>query len=476
MLTRLAVSGFKNLVDVDVSFGPFTCIAGPNGVGKSNVFDVISLLAALASGDSMMEAAQRVRGSDEKRLADVRDIFWGAGMGSRDLKMTVTAEMIVPQLVEDELGSQAKARATFLRYTLGIGYVDATKPGSLGRLKLLSEDLRHITKGDAHKSLRFPHRKGAFRDAVVIANRWSKTGAFLSTVRDERGTLINVHSDGTGGRPRPLAAENTSRTVLSTITTNENPTVLAARREMQNWVRLALEPSALRAADDVTAPSRLATNGAHLAATLYRIANTPREDGSAPEPEKVYARIAGRLSLLTGVRIAKVWVDLDPKRDVFALFVEEREGVRLPAKSLSEGTLRFLALCVLLEDSRAGGLILMEEPENGIHPANLESMVELVRQLAVDPMETPGEDNPFRQVIINTHSPGVVQLCEPADLLLAEAVGAPGPDGRTVPALQLLPYGRSWRADPGSGGFTMLDWSRYVGLQPNRHPEFNTLF
>jgi len=28
MLTRLKVSGFKNLVDVDVRFGPFTCIAG----------------------------------------------------------------------------------------------------------------------------------------------------------------------------------------------------------------------------------------------------------------------------------------------------------------------------------------------------------------------------------------------------------------------------------------------------------------
>jgi AAA15 family ATPase/GTPase len=41
MLTRLKVSGFKNLVDVDVRFGAFTCIAGTNGVGKSNLFDAI---------------------------------------------------------------------------------------------------------------------------------------------------------------------------------------------------------------------------------------------------------------------------------------------------------------------------------------------------------------------------------------------------------------------------------------------------
>ena len=41
MLTRLEVNGFKNLVDFALDFGPYTCIAGPNGVGKSNIFDAI---------------------------------------------------------------------------------------------------------------------------------------------------------------------------------------------------------------------------------------------------------------------------------------------------------------------------------------------------------------------------------------------------------------------------------------------------
>ncbi len=48
MLTRLKANGFKNLVDVDIRFGPFTCVAGANGVGKSNLFDAIMFLSALA--------------------------------------------------------------------------------------------------------------------------------------------------------------------------------------------------------------------------------------------------------------------------------------------------------------------------------------------------------------------------------------------------------------------------------------------
>jgi len=60
MMTRLRVSGFKNLFDVDISFGPFTCIAGANGVGKSNVLDAIVFLSALADRP-LIDAALSVR-------------------------------------------------------------------------------------------------------------------------------------------------------------------------------------------------------------------------------------------------------------------------------------------------------------------------------------------------------------------------------------------------------------------------------
>ena len=55
MLTRFEVSGFKNLENVSVDFGPFTCIAGPNSVGKSNLFDAIEFLSLL-SDHNFLEA------------------------------------------------------------------------------------------------------------------------------------------------------------------------------------------------------------------------------------------------------------------------------------------------------------------------------------------------------------------------------------------------------------------------------------
>src|SRR5215211_2484857 len=114
MLTRFKVSGFKTLVDVDVRFGPFTCIAGVNGVGKSNLFDAIRFLSALAEDQTLIEAAKSVR---EGRMADVRGLFHRSGDHFGD-RMSFVAEMIVPKEGVDDLGQQARASITFLRYTL----------------------------------------------------------------------------------------------------------------------------------------------------------------------------------------------------------------------------------------------------------------------------------------------------------------------------------------------------------------------
>ena len=101
MLTRLKVAGFKNLDRIDVRLGPFTCVAGPNGVGKSNLFDAIAFLAALAD-KPLVEAALAVRGGDSRR-GDVQSLFRRIGDNIAD-KMTFAAEFLIPEEGEDELG------------------------------------------------------------------------------------------------------------------------------------------------------------------------------------------------------------------------------------------------------------------------------------------------------------------------------------------------------------------------------------
>ena len=75
-----------------------------NGVGKSNLLDVITFLSSLADRP-LVEAAMSVR-SDSTRYGDVSALFTQQGEW-RSPNMRFEAEMIVPREGVDELGQTA---------------------------------------------------------------------------------------------------------------------------------------------------------------------------------------------------------------------------------------------------------------------------------------------------------------------------------------------------------------------------------
>ena len=438
MLTRLRVSGFKNLVDVDVRFGPFTCIAGANGVGKSNLLDSIGFLSALAD-NTLVDSAMSVR-DEGRKTTDVRSLFHRVGeQYSREILFE--AEMIIPLEGRDDLRQLVKASVTFLRYELRIGHRNHP-PGdsSFGPLEILKEDLNHIRLRDAKEHLLFPFGR-AWRDSIL---RGRRVAPLLSTDTEKR--VVRIHQDGNAGVPRNVPAENLPRTVVSTANSAESPTVVLARREMQSWRRFQLEPSSLRRPDEFSATGHLGTDGSHLPATLYRLARAEASPGLAPT--SVCARVANRLSDLIG-DVQETWVDRDERRELLTVHIRGNGGTPHPARSLSDGTLRFLALAVLEQDPEFTGLLCLEEPENGIHPERIPAMLELLRAIAVDPDEAVGPENPLRQVIVNTHSPAVVGQVEDKDLLIAQQKEY-SPQGKRFNGLVLKALPGTWRATKGT--------------------------
>ncbi len=414
MLTRLKVSGFKNLVDVDVRFGPFTCIAGPNGVGKSNLFDAIRFLSDLADRP-LTEAALAVRGDEDgNRLSDIRSLFWQCG-NQLESTMSFEAEMVVPAEGKDDLGENAEATTTFLRYSLVLAYRQDEGFSSLGSIEIQKEELRYLRKGDAPEHLRFDHTV-AWRNSAIRGHRAGQE--YISTGEQDRDRVIKLHQDGRHGRPLARLAKNLPRTVLSATNAAESPTALLARREMRSWRLLQLEPSALRKTDDFSAPTRLGTNGSHLAATLYRLAHHNGSSANDTDSSNTCVRVANRLAeLIDDVRT--VSVDRDEKRESLTVNMTGADKTPHAARSLSDGTLRFLALAVLEQDPEVQGVLCLEEPENGIHPARIPPMIRLLEDIATDTGEPIGPDNPLRQVIVNTHSPAVFLQVSPEAILMA---------------------------------------------------------
>jgi predicted ATPase len=428
MLTRLRVKGFKNLRDVDLAFGPFTCIAGRNGAGKSNVFDAIALLSDLASYP-LVRAATRVRGTED-RIAGIEALF-SRPVGSEGRRIEFKVEMVVPGEVTDDYDRQATPRATFLEYALELRYEPIRASTGREPLYIESESLVAKPSSRAASELRFGPSKAWLKRH--LHGPGARKGAFIDTrPAAQHGPSIQLHGDGRSGPPAPVPAHQAPQTVLSGVNTSSYPTVLAARREMQSWRQLQLEPTALRMPDDFRDASALSATGRHLPNTVLRC-----DSGND---------VALRLSeLIPGIRTVRV--DADDKRQIHTLEVTMRDRQSYAASALSDGTLRFLALAVLACDTSSGGLVCLEEPENGIHPSRVPQMMALVRSLAEQLEEETAEDeapaarSPIRQVLINTHSPLVVAELVDDELLLAETLRSH--NGEWV---NFRPVSGTWRA------------------------------
>ena len=84
------------------------------------------------------------------------------------------------------------------------------------------------------------------------------------------------------------------------------------------------------------------------------------------------------------------------------------------ASALSDGTLRFIALATLLLQpvELRPKVILIDEPELGLHPFAIELLASMIRSASSD-----------TQVILATQSPILLDYFEPEDVLVAERKG-----------------------------------------------------
>lgn len=417
MLTRFKVKGFKSLADAEVHFGPFTCIAGPNGSGKSNLFDAIMFLRDLADV-TIVEAAARVRDRSGSKRADLASLFTKTAL-NKFVDIELEADFIVSQSVRDDFGNETKPSSTYLTYRLALRYLGISDHSE--RIELVREELTYVPKAESKRRIGFPV-EAQFQKSVIFGERRAQ---YIATETRDDQNIIKLRQDGGRGRPLEIPASSSPRTVLGSVNTDERPTMLAARREMQSWSLLQLEPSKLRAPDEFSDDPHITYDGAHIPATLDRLKKF----------DEVSNHLASLIPEVRGLR-----VDVDSSRRLKTLMLEQRDGISHSARTLSDGTLRFLALAVLASDTEGGNLICLEEPENGIHPSRVRAIVKLLMDMAVDPQQSVSEHNPFRQVIINTHSPSVVKLLHPDDLLVATNIRIYGSNATTFAAIR-----GSWR-------------------------------
>lgn len=434
MLTRIELDGFKTFQNFELELGPFEVIVGANGSGKSNLFDALRLLSRLADAEGELDDAfQGVRGETDQ-------LFSLTAEGEPVDAMRIAVEMLVEPTITDKQGDEVKLEYTRLRYELQVSRQE--KGLNSEHIQLLRESLVAI-----------PFGKDAWADSngLTCENGWLPKKArgggkhqFITTKQDGGVFVLSLRPDPNGASSAPggrtikrttlsrrsSRAEKATATVLSSVTTTEFPHALAAREEIRHWQFLELNPDDLRGSRfGLRRPNLIRYGTFDLPRRLAQMKN---EDANILRD--VSSQIAG---LVPG--IVRIEVEKDPVRPGFILWAKTQDGRSFSWQALSDGTLRLLALVVLRNDPHHAGLLCFEEPENGVHPACLGGLAHLLRDLATD-FSQPYDNQPLRQLLVNTHSPVLVSQREiievPHSILFAYVVNQVKPHSE-APALRL---------------------------------------
>ena len=85
--------------------------------------------------------------------------------------------------------------------------------------------------------------------------------------------------------------------------------------------------------------------------------------------------------------------------------------------------MRVLALLTMLHDPRHRGLVCFEEPENGIHPARLSALIDVLRRMVTRADRAPYDvSESLNQMLLNSHSPVVLSHLADHEFVFADTV------------------------------------------------------
>jgi predicted ATPase len=394
MLTRIEIDGFKSLQNFSLDLEPFMAIVGVNGAGKSNLFDAMALLSRLASMP-VREALKAGRGHIRDQFSLTKD--------GHVSKMTFAVELLLPKTVTLPLGKTAQVVRTRVRYELELERLVAQ--GSIEVVAITQELLLLLTRENDLWLSKHPHfeqpRYSEDTPSTLLRLKTQNTSESLNSAWFEPRSLgpgidqasIQIAKSLESAlhenhRDKPLVlAQELSRLLI----------VQATQQALQSCRFSQVEPSRLRATSEAADATTLARDGSNLP-TVF----------AALSPE-VKGRVrANVVRFVPGLRD----VEAKQRDDEFYLEVTSTDGRRFPARILSDGTLRILALLTLLYSSPAGSLIAIEELENGIYPGRFVDLLETL-------VEATSPEANGLQILLTSHSPTVIAALKEKSRALA---------------------------------------------------------
>lgn len=216
-------------------------------------------------------------------------------------------------------------------------------------------------------------------------------------VRFEKLPLQPVHLVTTASTPRETRLRASIRT---------QPELASLASGFTSAGKYRFDPRSLRRVAPIATDPHLSTSGDNLAAALDALLTGP--DRAAIRALEVGLREA--IPTLAGVALRAVPTGSGVGKAVELILSGTRPPVTIPAANASDGALLLTAF-LLLAYGATPEILLIEEPENGMHPSRLELVISLLRRISEGEIGARP-----RQVILTTHSPLILGYVKPEEV------------------------------------------------------------
>lgn len=351
MICRFQVKNFKALRDVSLDLTPIHVLIGPNDSGKSSLLQAMSALSR--SVDSPLDQAFT-------GLWELADLVW-----QRDTEQPVTLSVVL------DLKDQAR---------IGYGFQCRFRKGMVAK----------------PSNSEYVCRAGGVQEPLPDRGRHGET------------TLFSIHDQG-------LRIDRDASCQVSM----DQIQLLAEHLSGAQSYRWFPGFLALPTAPDLNRRFRMEASGFGLALCLDDILGYDRDKFG--ELEHRFREI---FPAVRSIKLIPVPAFRTPTNDTTqipnleradgkGIFFEMVQGRQLlPASQVSDGMLLVLAYLAVLNLPTPPRLLLIEEPENGVHPKRLAEIIGILRDLVRGQSQT--------QVVMTTHSPYVLDLFSPEEVTLCQ--------------------------------------------------------
>jgi len=363
MITNLALENFKSFRCADLELGPLTLLIGPNASGKSNLRDALRFLHAVGRGYSVSECL------DGKYEAGVQ-VWSGIRGGSQEVlrrgKLKPDRQWY-PRRPKHwpKKGSTIEFRCG--SHGLSFRHRLAFESPVRGQSRVLAESLYTGQEGFIFST--HPTSTSKQPHSPVTIKTWRRG-------RGQGGRRISLQSKEKPILPQLLVEPGVDEPVVDACEW--------ARDTFSRLRFLDLSPTVMREYSPKE-PGILGDRGENLSAAVWRLCSKKAD----------HKLLLGWLRELTPHDIDDIGFYTSETGEVLLKIIEPG-GREVSARSMSDGTLRYLALATALLSAEPEQVFFIEEIENGIHPTRLDLLVQMIQEITT---------RSGIQVIATTHAP-----------------------------------------------------------------------